>query len=117
MIAGLSSGTRALTWTRSLPVTGKVVQRAIVNIRKQFLPLADDDVAWLANIEATREAELPSTKPEDVGRLTRMLDSHLVLLLGDGEEWYDIHPLIRDHVKDRAAEQAEEQKPSGGQSA
>jgi hypothetical protein len=105
--------TLVLTWTCSLPVTQEVVQRAIVNVRRQYLPLALDDVAWLAEIEAQRDAELPSTSPEDVGRLTRFLDSHLVLFLGNGEDWYDIHPLIREHV----TEQARRQKPPGEHSA
>jgi len=102
-----------LTWTCSLPVTEEVVQRAIVNVRRQYLPLAEDDMQWLARIETRREAKLPTTKPEDVSRLTRFLDTHLVLFLGNGEDWYDIHPLIREHVKEQAAEQAQKQKPSG----
>jgi len=102
-----------LTWTRSLPVTEEVVQRAIVNVRRQYLPLAEDDMQWLAKIEARRDAELPSTRPEDVSRLTRFLDTHLVLLLGNGGDWYDIHPLIREHVKEQAADQAQRQKPPG----
>jgi len=33
-----------------------------------------------------------------VGRLSRFLDTHLVLYLTNGEDWYDVHPLIRDEV-------------------
>jgi hypothetical protein len=104
-----------LTWTCSLPVTREVVERAIVNVRRQFLPLAEDDMRWLAKIEAGREAKLPSTEAKDVSRLTRFLDTHLVLFLGNGEDWYDIHPLIREHVIQHAEEEAQEQKPSGEQ--
>jgi len=102
-----------LTWTCSLPVTREVIERAIVNVQRQFLPLAEDDMRWLAKIEARREAKLPSTGPQDVSRLTRFLDTHLVLFLGDGEDWYDVHPLIREHVMRHAVEEAQEQKPSG----
>jgi hypothetical protein len=35
----------------------------------------------------------------DVSRLTRFLDTHFVLYLRNGEEWYDIHPLIREEVQ------------------
>jgi len=106
-----------LTWSCSLPVTEEVVQRAIVNVRRQYLPLAEDDMQWLAKIETRREAKLPTTKPEDVSRLTRFLDTHLVLFLGNGEDWYDVHPLIREHVKEQAAEEAQRRKPSGEQTA
>jgi hypothetical protein len=30
--------------------------------------------------------------------LTRFLDSHFVLYSVNDDEWYDIHPLIRDEV-------------------
>jgi hypothetical protein len=102
--------TLVLTWTCSLPVTEDVVKRAIVNVREQYLPIAEDDVGWLAKIESTRQAKLPTTQTDDVGRLTRFLDSHRVLFLGNGEGWYDIHPLIREHVKRQAFELAQGQE-------
>ena len=38
-------------------------------------------------------------------------DSHLVLCYQNGEGWFEVHPLVRDHVRRRAAEMAEA-KPS-----
>jgi hypothetical protein len=35
-----------------------------------------------------------ATKP-----LNRFLDSHLVLFLTNGKQWYDVHPLIREEVQ------------------
>jgi hypothetical protein len=34
-----------------------------------------------------------------VTRLARFLDSHSVLYFVNGEEWYDVHPLVRDEAR------------------
>ena len=85
---------RADTW----PVSDDVLGRARTEVRGDFLPIAVDDAAWLSKIAKSRECSLPSMEASDVGRLTRYLDTHFVLYLRNGEEWYDIHPLIRDEV-------------------
>ena len=37
--------------------------------------------------------------------------SHLVLCYQNGEGWFEVHPLVRDHVRRRAAEMAGQAKP------
>lgn len=86
---------RAESW----PVSEEVLERARTEVRGDFLPIAIDDAAWLSKIAKSRECSLPSMDAADVGRLTRYLDTHFVLYLRNGEEWYDIHPLIRDEVE------------------
>ena len=88
----------ALLRTKSLPVTEDVINLATTSFRSTFLPIAIDDAQWLDKIGKLRTTSLPSVKTEDVTRLTRFLDTHFVLYLTNGEEWYDIHPLIRDEV-------------------
>lgn len=87
---------------KSLPVEDDVTQHAIQSVRRSFLPIAAEDAKWLDQIGKLRTCALPSDKPEDVGRLTRFLDTHFVLYLNNGEDWgedwYDIHPLIREDV-------------------
>lgn len=83
---------------KSLPVSDLAIRRAIQKVRGNFLPIAIEDAIWLDQIEKLRTTALPSNKPEDAGRLTRFLDTHFVLYLTNGEEWYDIHPLIRGEV-------------------
>ncbi len=83
---------------KSLPVADDAIQNAIQAVRSNFLPIAITDALWLDQIEKLRTSVLPSTGPEDVGRLTRLLDTHFVLYLTNGKEWYDIHPLIREEV-------------------
>ncbi|MEI6343391.1 MAG: hypothetical protein WCR07_15670 [Verrucomicrobiota bacterium] len=83
---------------QSLPFAKEVVSDAIESVRSQFLPLATEDALWLDRISRERH---PSMRTEDdAGRLARFLDTHLVLYLRtDGEEWYDIHPLVRPEVE------------------
>ena len=86
------------TWRPALPVQSEVIDRAIVNVRNQYLPIAIEDAFWLEKIDRLRDTALPDSKPENIGRLSRFLDSHLVLYLTNGEDWYDLHPLIREEV-------------------
>jgi hypothetical protein len=87
-----------LTWRPHLPVKPEVIERAIADIRSEFLPIAVDDARWLDKIAKRRDTALPDSTPESIGRLSRFLDTHLVLFLTNGKDWYDLHPLIREEV-------------------
>jgi len=86
------------TWRRSLPIASEVVERAIANVRNEYLPIATEDAGWLAQIGQRRMPVLPSAAPGQIARLGRFLDSRLVMYLTNGEDWYDIHPLVRGEV-------------------
>jgi hypothetical protein len=94
----------------ALPVTDEVVNAAINQARRDFLPIAQDDAKWLAQIASIRATALPSTDPVPVNRLTQFLDNHYVLYFINGDEWYDTHPLIRNGVEKvvRAIERTQE---------
>jgi hypothetical protein len=87
------------TWRPNLPVSEDVIHRAILNVRNEYLPISNEDAKWLAKIEKTRSQALPDASPEKIAQLSLFLDSHWVLYLSNGQDWYDIHPLIRDEVK------------------
>ena len=82
----------------NLPVPPAVIENTINAARRDFLPIAQDDARWLAEIARVRATALPSTEATPVNRLTRFLDSHFVIYFVNADEWYDIHPLIRDEV-------------------
>ena len=63
------------------------------------MPIALDDAAWLDRIERERASPLKTSSPEDIARLTKFLNSHIVLYLRNGEEWFDLHPLVRSEVR------------------
>jgi hypothetical protein len=86
------------TSLNNLPVPLTLIENAINNARRDFLPIAQDDAQWLAEIARVRATALPSTDPMPVNRLARFLDSHFVLYFVNADDWYDIHPLIRGEV-------------------
>lgn len=66
--------------------------------RRDFLPIAQEDAKWLEEIARVRGPALPSTDAGPVNRLARFLDSHFALFFVNADEWYDMHPLIREEV-------------------
>lgn len=98
-----------------LPVSAEVVEDAINQMRTEFLPIADADAEWLAHIAETHEPALGSV--DRLPDLARFFDTHVVLCYRNGPEWYDVHPLIREHVlaqaRGIAARRGSEPPPAG----
>ena len=86
-----------------LPVKPATVASAVSQVRSEFLPIANDDARWLARASASHSAALESSKR--LAQLAWFLDTHMLLCYRNGEEWYDVHPLIAAHVRRQAAEQ------------
>jgi hypothetical protein len=97
----------------ALPISDHVIQSCIRNIRDDFLPIPNDDALWLARISRLREPSLPSGHPDIISRFALFLDVHLVLLFRNGEDWYDVHPLIREYVEQLAATEQTQTAISG----
>jgi hypothetical protein len=89
--------------SETLPAEDGHVETAIVQVRGSMLPIADDDAMWLHRVATSRTCALPSSGEEAVSHLTRLIDAHLILYLRNGEEWYDVHPLVRRDVEATAA--------------
>ena len=84
--------------TDNLPVSQTVIEQAIIEVRSHFMPIPVEDARWLSQIAKEKASPLRNDSADEVGRLTRFLDSHIILYLRNGEEWYDIHPLVREEV-------------------
>jgi len=91
-----------------LPVRDHDMDAAINQIKNEALPIADDDAKWLARIAHTNRASLPEAS--QLPDLARFLDTHLVLCYRNGDEWYDVHPLIKPEVE---AQEVERRKQVG----
>ena len=85
---------------RTLPVSESAVAAAINRRKAEFLPIPNDDARWLAAVCQTHQAELQSL--QELPSLARFFDTHLVLCYRNGDEWYDVHPLISEHVRVQA---------------
>jgi hypothetical protein len=90
---------RILTEKAGLPVPDKIVTGAIRRTREQYLPITEQDAAKLEEIQLSHASGLGSNSSDEIGRITRLLDLHLMLYFSNGEEWYDTHPLVRDEVE------------------
>jgi hypothetical protein len=84
----------------ALPVEPTAIDRAVDQVKNEFLPLADKDAVWLDRVSQTHKASLEET--DRLPDLARFLDTHLILCYRNGHEWYDVHPLIADEVRDQA---------------
>lgn len=84
----------------SFPVSDRVIESAIDKVRNDYLPIADNDALWLDRVAETHRASLDDLKR--LPDLARYLDTHLMLCYRNGHEWYDVHPLVRDHVAEVA---------------
>ena len=58
-------------------------------------PIPAEDAKWLQHIGKVRGDLLPDRTPASLQRMTFFLDTHCALLLRNGAEWYDVHPIIR----------------------
>ncbi len=93
----------------ALPVKEATVEAAISQIRNEFLPLADSDAVWLARIGETHKASLGEMK--NLPDLARFLDTQLVLCYWNGHEWYDVHPIIANDVREQAEAVRKQARP------
>ena len=83
------------------PIADAIVDAAKNHLRRNMLPIADEDVEWLRRIAASHEPELRANK--DLPRLAHFFDSSLVLNYRNGDDWYDVHPLLAEVIADEDA--------------
>lgn len=79
-----------------LPVPEAVVAAAENNVRSSMLPIANEDRQWLRRIAEAKQPEFETV--EALPALARLFDAKLVLNYRNGEDWYDVHPLLRDTI-------------------
>lgn len=85
----------------TFPISNAIVDAAKNHLRRNMLPIAEEDVDWLRRISASHEPELQSNK--DLPRLAHFFDSSLVLNYRNGDDWYDVHPLLLEVITDADA--------------
>lgn len=76
-----------------LRVDDSALLRVTDDLRRDMLPIATDDAEWLRRIHHSKRPELPNTA--ELPRLARFFDTTLVLNYRNGDDWYDIHPLLQ----------------------
>ncbi len=61
----------------------------------------DEDVPLLVTVAQTHN--VPRVQRDETFRIAELFDSHSVLGYRNGEEWYDLHPLVRESAKIKEA--------------
>ncbi len=64
-------------------------------------PIFDEDLPLL--VEVAKTHDVPRKKRAEAFRLAELFDNHFVLGYRNGQEWYDLHPLVRQGPKMAAA--------------
>ncbi len=80
-----------------LPVPDALVGDAEDAVRGDMLPIADDDRDWLRKIMASHKPELPSL--DALPDFARLQEGKYLLHYRNGEDWYDVHPLLRAEIR------------------
>jgi hypothetical protein len=85
----------------NLPRMGlSAVEQVIVSaenaVRSDMLPIAEDDRAWLRQIEHEHAPILPSL--DKLPDFARLQAGSYVLSYRNGEDWYAVHPLLRKEL-------------------
>lgn len=84
----------ALYDTPAFPVPHHVCKRAIDRLRQTYeRALRTPDLELL--LEVARTHRLPKGDGSRLASFTRLFSQHFVLAYLNGDEWYDLHPLIR----------------------
>jgi hypothetical protein len=86
----------------SFPVADNLLQQAQEKLRRSMMPVDDVSTRWLFRVQETKQVELE--EQDDLSDLALLFDRHLVIHYQNGEDWYDIHPLIKDYVIERQRE-------------
>lgn len=84
---------------RQLPATKEITDHAIYTVRSSFMPIAVQDARALHRISEMQATAHETSSDADIYQLAQFMNTHRVLYFINGEEWYDIHPLIRGEVK------------------
>ncbi len=78
-----------------LPLPDAVLASAESDLRND-MPLADDDKAWLKKIQHSHKRELSSL--DKLPDFARLAEGKYILNYRNGDDWFDVHPLLRATV-------------------
>ena len=84
-----------------LPTPSKVIQQALDQVQRSMLPITDEDVRKLFYVHQSKQAELEDIA--ELPELARLFDFNLIINYRNGDDWYDILPIITDYVLERQA--------------
>lgn len=79
-----------------VPASDAVLANAEDAVRRDMLPIADDDREWLRRVERDHRPGLPSL--DKLPGFARLQQGKYVLQYRNGDDWYAVHPLLREEL-------------------
>ena len=95
----------ALKWPSAAAVDDKMLEHAEGAIRNDMQLIAADDMARLALVAQTHQHGLGTL--DELPVFARLLQGKYLLNYRNGEDWYDIHPVLRERVMAFVREQSQ----------
>ena len=90
---------------KDFPVSADFVDRTIARVKQEYVhTLLGTDLDVLAEVATTREP--PQDSGGKMAAFARLYEKRLILAYRNGDEWYDVHPIIREEprIQQRIAE-------------
>ncbi|MGH8896712.1 MAG: hypothetical protein ACRDZ4_06725 [Egibacteraceae bacterium] len=76
-----------------LPAEAEHVEEAITSVALGFSKITKEDADFLRRVH--QEGGEIEPRADEVGRLARLIDTHMLLEHLNGDAWYEVHPLAR----------------------
>jgi hypothetical protein len=86
--------------SHDVPVSPERRRLAVDELRGAYVGFTNHEAAWLRTIDETGVLDIDEADHHH--NLARFLDTHVLLAYRNGEDWYGVHPVIRDVVIRRA---------------
>ena len=76
----------------TLAVDQTMISAVLSDALNQMLPISNDVRTWLRKIHSNKDAALEAHS--DILELARLLNGKFVMNYRNGDDWYDVHPLL-----------------------
>lgn len=86
---------------RELPPSAEDIEDVLRPYRRRARFSVGDKAALLYQI--MEQGSIEAIAEEDRADLAQLMDQYLVLCYRNGDDWYEVHPLVRDYVRETVA--------------
>lgn len=83
----------------AVPDCDKNLTNAINELRQSYLPIVAKDAEALHRMMTTREVGISDSSDEEIARLANLMNTQMAFFFLNGDDWFDVHPLLRDEVE------------------
>jgi hypothetical protein len=81
------------------PAESKAITAAINELRQSYLPIVAKDAEALHRMMISREVGISDSSDEEIARLANLMNTQMAFFFLNGDDWFDVHPLLRDEVQ------------------